>query len=280
MDVRTEKSAEGVLSGHQFAPDIQIRDLSSAEELRELEELQVLVWGGGPDFVVPVHVLQIVGTTGGIVLGAFDGKRPVGFAFGFLGRRGEQLYHASHMLGIHPAYQGRGIGAALKWAQRERALAQELDLMTWTFDPLESRNAYFNLHKLGVTSHTYKENVYGELGDDLNQGLPSDRLLVEWWLREVPRAGDGAWTEGTTILEDVDDTPSLRLRDAPDDQVLRIDAPRDIQRLKRESRTIAEQWRLTQRAAMNWALARGYTVRDFSGGSFILKRGEEHDNAD
>jgi chorismate synthase len=278
MDLKTEKSGATSLEGHGMAPGIRIQDLSSSEHLQGLEDLQVLVWGSGPRMVVPVHVLHIVATTGGIVLGAYDGDQAVGFAFGFLARDRDHLRHASHMLGIHPDYQGRGIGAALKWAQRERAVAQGLDLMTWTFDPLEARNAYFNLHKLGVISRTYKENVYGELDDSLNRGLPSDRLLVEWWL-DAPRAEHPLEMGGVTILADINGRPSLRLEPDLDGHLLRVHAPEDIQRVKRESPEVAREWRLAQRAAMNWALARGYVIQDFAGGAFILRSEGETDHA-
>jgi predicted GNAT superfamily acetyltransferase len=270
MDVRTEKSAKHATEAAGVDSGIRIEDLAESEQLRTLEDLQVHVWGSGKREIVPVHVLHIVATTGGIVLGAYDGDQPVGFAIGFLARRDGRLYHASHMLGIHPAYQGQGIGAALKWAQRDRALSQGLDLMTWTFDPLESRNAYFNLHKLGVLSRTYKEDVYGELDDDLNRGLPSDRLVVEWWLRDVPRERRRAAANGAAILADQDGLPALRLEGGREERILRVAAPDSIQRIKRESPDLALEWRLAQRAALGWALARGYVVRDFLDGAFVL----------
>ncbi|MGH2441609.1 MAG: GNAT family N-acetyltransferase, partial [Chloroflexota bacterium] len=241
--MQTEKRIDESLDGQDRAPAVRIQDLSSSEHLRDLEDLQVLVWGGAPSTIVPVHVLHIVATTGGIVLGAYDGDQPVGFAFGFLGRRNGRLYHASHMLGVHPAYQGRGLGAALKMAQRERALQQGLDLMTWTFDPLESRNAYFNIHKLGVISRRYTENVYGELDDNLNRGLPSDRIVVEWWLNDVKSDRKRAPNEAVTILASYNGLPSLRLEHQYQGQDLRVDVPEDIQRVKRDSPELALEWR-------------------------------------
>jgi predicted GNAT superfamily acetyltransferase len=272
METSAERLAED-------ARGIRIEDVSDAGRLSELEGLQVRVWGSSLREIVPVHALHIVATTGGILLVAYDGDEPVGFALGFLARRDGHLYHASHMLGIDPAYQGHGIGAALKWAQRERALAQGLDLMTWTFDPLESRNAYFNLHKLGVISRTYKENVYGELDDDLNRGLPSDRLVVEWWLRRVPRTHQPPDEAAVSILSDGGGEPVLRLERELDGRPLRVDAPRDIQAIKREAPDVAAEWRLAQRAALTWALDRGYVVQDFAGGSYLLERGKETNNA-
>jgi predicted GNAT superfamily acetyltransferase len=237
--------------------------------MREVETLQLAIWGSEPSWVVPSHVLYIVAENGGILLGAeVDGKL-VGFVLGFLARRGDTLFHASHILGIHPDYQQRGIGAALKWRQRERALEQGLDLMTWTFDPLESRNAYFNLHKLGTSSRTYRENHYGPMEDALNQGLPSDRLLVEWRLRDIPvspRNGDPA----TEILSSQGGRPELHLDGVPADVPLAIHIPRDIQALKQEDADAALAWRLAVRQAFSWALDRGYVAADYRGDGYVL----------
>lgn len=273
--MQTDTSIKGSLDSSHDPSGIRIETLSLPADLHGLEELQAAVWGGGSGFVVPAHLLHIVATTGGIVIGAYRGDRAVGFVFGMLARRDGTLYHASHMLGIHPEYQGHGIGAALKWAQRDHALAQGLDLMTWTFDPLEARNAYFNLHKLGVVCGEYEEDVYGDLGDELNRGLPSDRLIAEWRLSEPSPLHEDAGTGGLTILTQVDGAPRLQLDHGTDGRSVRIAAPPDIQRLKRENPEVAQKWRLFQRTAMQWALAQGYVVCDFVDGSFILKRREE-----
>src|SRR5438105_4101314 len=127
-------------------PDLEvlrIEELRGIDGARQVEDLQMQIWGSNEAWIVPSHVLHIVADSGGILLGAQLDGQLVGFVVGFLARHGETLFHASHMLGVLPQYQQRGIGAALKWSQREHALAQGLDLMTWTFDPLEARNAYF-----------------------------------------------------------------------------------------------------------------------------------------
>lgn len=249
-----------------------IEKISDLSRLRAMEELQISVWGPDNRTVVPSHLLALIAYTGGIVLGAFEGNEPVGFAFGLLAREKNRLYHASHMLGIHPRVQGTGIGAALKWRQRESALAQGLDLMTWTFDPLEARNAYFNLHKLGAISHVYHEDFYGEMEDDLNRGLPSDRLVVEWRLRDVQPGLDRPRVshEGVRLIQLEGGRPVVQIpRERPVLPVL-IDAPREVQRLKQENLELARVWRLAQREAFVWAFSNGYTVRDFADGAFVL----------
>lgn len=257
---------------------VVIEDLRSLPRLHAMEDLQVVVWGRENRTVVPAHLLALVVHTGGIVLGAFQEEEPVGFVFGLLARDGDRLYHASHMLGIHPRAQGTGIGAALKWRQRERALEQGLDVMTWTFDPLEARNAHFNLHKLGVVSRVYRTEFYGEMEDDLNRGLPSDRLSVEWRLREPTSRSDHvyAFRDAIKLVWDAGGRPIVRIPveahtgSSGSGAPLLIEAPRDVQLLKRENMEIAQAWRFAQREAFTWAFEHGYSASDFRDGAFVL----------
>lgn len=258
---------------------IRIDDVHDQARFKELEELQVRVWGSEPQTVVPAHLLYVVASGGGILLGAYDGDTMVGFVLGLLGERDGRLHHMSHMLGVHPDYQGRGIGEALKWRQRERALAQGLDLMTWTFDPLQARNAFFNLHKLGVISRTYCENLYGDLGDDLNRGLPSDRLLVEWLLKVPPLDRSAPLTTPAPILTNDGGKPMLHLEPSPGAggevsfmAALSAEVPESIQRIKRENPPQAMAWRLAVRKALSWAFEHGYTASDFAGNAYLLLR--------
>lgn len=261
------------------AQDIEISELTGPDRLQELEDLQMRVWGSQVRDVVPAHMLYLAKTTGGIVLAAYDGNRPVGFVLGLLGRRDGRLYHASHMLGIDPVYQGRGIGSALKWRQRDLALTQGLDLMTWTFDPLEARNAYFNVHKLGVVSDTYYLNTYGEMDDDLNRGLPSDRLEVRWHLRSHPRQTPAKADGADPLLEALGDEPRLHAGCPLDGRSVRIAAPSSIQAIKGEAPDVAAAWRADQRRAFIRAFEHGYQVNDFVGSSFILEPKSEAGDA-
>ena len=162
---------------------ITIRPIETHAEYHALEQLQRDVWTLPDVEVVPLHVLLTAAKNGGLLLGAFDGERLVGFVFGFPGLTPEgRLKHCSHMAGVHPDYRDRGLGYSLKLAQREHVLAQGIDLITWTFDPLETRNASLNFHKLGAVCNTYIPNLYGEMRDGLNAGLPSDRFQVDWWI--------------------------------------------------------------------------------------------------
>ena len=165
---------------------ISIKRLTTIQQFHQCEELQRRVWGMSDTDVVPLHLLLTVQKNGGLVLGAFDeGGRMIGCLFGFLGARdatAQQLKHCSHMMGVLEGWRGRGVGYQLKLAQREHALAQGLELVTWTYDPLESLNAALNIGKLGVVCRTYFRDLYGEMEDGLNVGLSSDRFQVEWWV--------------------------------------------------------------------------------------------------
>ena len=161
---------------------IEIRSAQTIEDCCFIEELQRQIWGD-EDGVVPFHLLLTIAKEGGVVLLALAQNQPVGFAFGFpaLTKKG-QLKIASHQAGVLPSWQDQGLGYKIKLAQRNAALELGIKLMTWTFDPLQSRNARFNLRKLGAVGNVYTPNLYGEMTDALNQGLPSDRFTVAWWL--------------------------------------------------------------------------------------------------
>lgn len=249
-----------------------IESVSDLPRLRALEDLQTLIWGNDNGTIVPAHLLQLVASTGGIVLGAFRHGQAVGFAFGLLAQHRGRLYHASHMLGVHPACQEAGIGAALKYRQREQALNRGLDVMTWTFDPLEARNAHFNLHKLGAAGRAYREDYYGAMDDVLNRGLPSDRMHIEWRLRPVSPSSTRSTVpaDAVSILVSRPEGPALELPSERPPGPIRIATPVNVQRLKRENMALATAWRSAQREAFRWAFAHGYMASDFVDGAFHL----------
>src|SRR6185295_1804207 len=162
---------------------IVIRAATTIQDCQIIERLQAEIWGTTEQDVTPSHLLIIIAKEGGIVLLALDRDQPIGFSFGLLALTAQnRLILASHMTGVLPGYQSSSVGYQLKLAQREAALARRLDLITWTFDPLQGRNAYLNLNKLGAVCNTYLRHLYGDMPDALNRGLPSDRFHVDWWL--------------------------------------------------------------------------------------------------
>lgn len=146
-------------------------------------DLQKEVWGFSDIELVPLRLFVVAEKVGGQVLGAFDGKKMVGFALAIPGNRNGHLYFHSHMLAVRDPYRNRGLGRAIKLFQREDALARGVELIEWTFDPLEIKNAYLNLERLGAIARRYNINQYGITSSPLQGGLPTDRLVAEWWLR-------------------------------------------------------------------------------------------------
>ena len=260
------------------------RTIDTPEELAEVEALQRIVWPGSDLEMVPAHVLLTAQHNGGLVAGAWAGERLAGFVFGFLGfhdaEPAHRLKHCSHMLGVHPDFRGAGIGCALKMYQREHVLHQGLDLVTWTYDPLLARNAQLNIAKLGAVCHTYLANLYGEMRDGLNAGLPSDRFQVDWWIA-TPRVADrvGCAPGDRPRLIDLSAAGAVWLNppgpdgtpqpSAPPSSVVEasttvlVEIPTDFLALKAADPVLALHWRLSTRAVFQTIFRQGYTVTDF-----------------
>lgn len=162
---------------------IVIRKCHSLEEMRACFALQKEVWNFSDAELVPVRLFVVGEKIGGQVIGAYDGEELVGFAFALPGYRGGHPYLHSHMVGVRKSYRDRGLGQRLKFFQRGDALARGFELMEWTFDPLEIKNAYLNIARLGAIARRYNVNQYGITSSPLQGGLPSDRLVAEWWLK-------------------------------------------------------------------------------------------------
>jgi predicted GNAT superfamily acetyltransferase len=163
------------------AGEISVRHCHGIEEFKICFALQQAVWGKS-DIDIPVPMFAVAAETGGQVLGAFDGDRMVGFTLAIAGWRDGRAFLHSHMTAVLENYRDRGIGRRLKLFQRDDALARGIALVEWTFDPLEVKNAYFNLMRLGAIARRYLPNVYGVTSSPLHGGIPTDRLVAEWWL--------------------------------------------------------------------------------------------------
>ncbi len=262
---------------------IEIRPVAGYAEYVACEEIQRVAWGSG---VVPLNMLTTIHASGGVVLGAFDRAAPsaplVGFVFGFLGRTADgRLKHCSHMAAVMPAYRDARIGERLKLAQRTAVIAQGIDLMTWTFDPLISRNASLNIRKLGAICRTYKPNIYGP--DPVPaDGLPSDRFQVEWWLNSARVAARLAGADQppsvAAILADAallnPDPEGVATAIAGAHLALRI--PADIDALRDTSFARARAWRHQLRDLASAAFAVGYHVAEYArhgdSGYYLLRR--------
>ncbi len=162
---------------------IEIAALSTQEEFQQAVDLQRKIWGFSEIDLLPVRLFVVADKIGGRCFGAFDGEHMIGFCLGIPGLKASgKGYLHSHMLGVLPEYSDRGLGRALKLAQRADALERGIDLIEWTFDPLEIKNAYFNIEKLGAVVRRYVPNQYGMSSSQLQGGLPTDRCTAEWWI--------------------------------------------------------------------------------------------------
>jgi len=162
---------------------IELRRCRDIDEFRACVALQKEVWNFTDAELVPLRMFVVADKVGGQVMGAFDGTVMVGFALSVPGTRSGHVYLHSHMLAVRKDHRNGGLGRRLKLMQREDALARGIELIEWTFDPLEIKNAYLNIEKLGAISRRYNINQYGITSSPLQGGLPSDRLIAEWWLK-------------------------------------------------------------------------------------------------
>jgi len=153
------------------------------EELRACVALQKEIWNFTDAELVPLRMFVVAEKVGGQVMGAFDGDEMVGFALSVPGTRSGHIYLHSHMLAVRKEHRNSGLGRRLKMLQRDEALGRGIELIEWTFDPLEIKNAYLNIEKLGAIARRYTINQYGLTSSPLQGGLPSDRLIAEWWLK-------------------------------------------------------------------------------------------------
>jgi predicted GNAT superfamily acetyltransferase len=163
--------------------DAVIRRCEGLDELRACVDLQKEIWNFSDADLVPLRMFVVADKIGGQVMGAFDGSQMVGFALSVPGTRSDRVYLHSHMLAVHNEHRNGGLGRRLKLLQREDALARGIELIEWTFDPLEIKNSYLNIEKLGAIARRYNINQYGITSSPLQGGLPSDRLMAEWWLK-------------------------------------------------------------------------------------------------
>jgi predicted GNAT superfamily acetyltransferase len=157
-----------------------LKHLESLPELRAAVHLQQEIWGFSDIELLPLRLFVVARKVGGQVIGAFDGERMIGFLISIPGIRRGEMYLHSHMMGVQAPYRNLGVGRMLKIAQREEALARNIQLVEWTFDPLEIKNAYFNIERLGAVVCRYVLNQYGTTSSHLHGGLPTDRCVAEW----------------------------------------------------------------------------------------------------
>ncbi|MGR3292977.1 MAG: hypothetical protein ACUZ9M_03035 [Candidatus Scalindua sp.] len=254
---------------------ITFKQLKTLEDLNPCESLQEAVWKFNKSDIIPPRFMRVLCEHGGFAMGAFDDNTMIGFVFGVPAIHYGRPSQHSHMLAVLPEYRNYNIGYKLKIAQREEALNRDIDLITWAFDPLQSRNAHLNINKLGVIACSYDINLYGESSSSkLHSGLGTDRLLAEWWLvsDKVKTIIDGhaddtvkrPLAKGMNINRTVRDERGLLVPEEPDlsltDDMLLLEIPADIDKMKVSDIEAAHRWReLIQKAFLHYFNA-GYYV--------------------
>jgi predicted GNAT superfamily acetyltransferase len=273
---------------------IVIRDLESFDDLCQVKAVEKEVWGMADDDSLPMTLAIACKAAGSIFVGAFDGDKLVGFAFGIFGREHGQTTIHSHMLAVLERYRQHDLGLKLKHAQRERALGLGIREMTWTYDPLQSRNAHFNFAKLGIVSDTYKVDFYGPETSSLLHRNGTDRLWVRWLL-DSRRAGDrvaGKDTRAETldalrhlaplVSFNGDGRPARAdLAESLGRQRVSIEIPGEILDVERTDMGLAREWRAATRWAFTEAIGAGFYVAEFcrsirgqqGPGAYLLQRG-------
>lgn len=292
---------------------IEIRSLRTLDELHACEALQKKIWGFEDISIVPHHLLLTTIKNGGILLGAFEkvgphpalraplsrpdgrgvgGEGLIGFVYGFPGIENGKLKHCSLMCAVLPERRFQGLGYQLKLKQREAVLAQGIELITWTFDPLVSPNAYFNLHKLGVISNRYERNLYGDMRDRLNADLPTDRLTVEWWINS-PRVRARLQTKSEKCR-----TPNeIVIVNQPEEHdgflvnreyslthtepTLLLEIPYRWQQMRERDLELTKRWRHETREIFEHYFSQGYYASDFlvmdNRAFYLLERASKED---
>ncbi|MGQ9918919.1 MAG: GNAT family N-acetyltransferase [Bryobacteraceae bacterium] len=208
---------------------IKIRWLTGLEELREAVRLQKEIWGFADIELLPLRLFVVAQKVGGQTLGAFDGGRMVGFLLAIPGLRQGTMYLHSHMMGVLPEYRNLGVGRRLKLAQREEALSRGIRLIEWTFDPLELKNAFFNIERLGAVVRRYVRNQYGTTTSPLHGGLPTDRCVAEWHLDSARVTGllEGRPLERGPVFERIaipSEIAEIRCRDPEKAKAIQAEA--------------------------------------------------------
>ena len=261
--------------------DFPIEELSELDDLRELAELFAMVWGRPGEPPINSDTLRALAHSGNYLAGTRSDGRLIGGIVGWLGGHPpHELHMHSHILGVVPSIETRGLGFALKQHQRRWCLERSVGAVEWTFDPLVRRNAYFNLTKLGAEAARYLVDFYGTMDDDINAGDESDRILIRWELtsEKAIQAAEGRPSEAAVeenaarvLSAGADGEPVAR--DLHGNTAL-LQVPDDIVALRHRAPQLARSWRHAVRAALGGAMSAGYRVTSVTrDGWYVLRSG-------
>ncbi len=242
-----------------------IRDIVAIPEMHKAVDLQRAVWGFDDIDAVGTGEMRAVVESGGSLIGAFDGEELIGLTYGWIGLEHGRIILHSHLAAVKPALQGTNIGYRLKMAQRDRMLARGIDTITWTVDPLQSRNAYLNFSKLGVHCDKYFVNFYGDETSSVLHRSGTDRFLVTWPLdKSGPVDAASLIDQGSTLVTFDDGTRPKMHTDTLLQGNLAIEIPDDINAILRQDKQSAMAWREATRWAFLKACEAGYRVTGYA----------------
>jgi predicted GNAT superfamily acetyltransferase len=256
------------------AHDLRVTALHDLDGQQDLVDLFCRIWRGTPDQLLNTNTVRALAHSGNYVVGAYRGEKLVGAAVAFLG---EGHLH-SHITGVEPGLQGAGVGFALKQDQRAWCLERGIETVRWTFDPLVSRNAYFNLQKLGGSAEAYLPDFYGPMADGVNLGDASDRLYLRWDLAS-PRAVAAAHGKPAEVTAFGVETLLTRDGDEPGEArpatgaAVTVAVPEDIEALRAARPETAARWRYAVRAALTTTLDSGYQITGITRDGYYLLEG-------
>ncbi len=268
------------------SPEIRFRHLRTPEEFHAAEEVQIAAWGMTEEHPVPGPLQRALEDNGGLILGAFAGDHLVGFCLGFLGRERGKLFHYSHMNAVRPEYRKQQLGFRLKRYQREEVLKLDLTEIRWTFDPLQSMNAFLNVRRLGALPVVYHVNYYGPMGSEVNRGLETDRLRVSWELTSphvVERIGErypsveedrARWKASQPMIDTEIGRSGNRMPTTvsePSRTNVTIEIPFELSSVRAREPASVPVWRAATRRAFLACLDAGYRVEDFA----VIPEGRE-----
>ncbi|MCC3357910.1 GNAT family N-acetyltransferase [Bacillus sp. REN16] len=248
----------------EILSSMTIRNVKSIKELEQVHKLESMVWS--PEDTVPISHTAATIKNGGFILGAFYKDELIGFQYSFPGFDGKKPYLVSHSLGIHPDFRKLGIGENLKHEQRKLAAEMGYDLITWTYDPLETVNGNLNLHKLGAVCTSYIENAYGDMTDGMNDGLATDRFVVEWAVNGRGHDNrninfNNAMVLISTEIEDECLSPGEINLEASSKTLL-VPVPSNFQEIKSKNFRVALMWREKTKQVFTHYLNHGWVVTD------------------
>jgi len=236
---------------------IEIRKLKGMDEFKKIPEIEKDAWGFSDQDNEPHHLMTRVHKYGGLIQGLFLDGRLKGFSYALIGKWENEYFIYSHMVAVVKQHQGKGYGFLIKKAQREELLKMGYDIVRWNYDPLESLNCYFNIHRLGVVSQEYERNIYGVGESGLHKGLATDRLIATWHLRSE-KVIEKMKKKSPAVIEDV---PSEKLEKF-NKKTAYIEIPRNIRSIRQTDIQEAKKWRMKTRELFEHAFQKDYVVEN------------------